>query len=115
MVLIVSTAWFPIDKANDVAKKYLEVLKKYPPDESLGKELTTAVKVTKEGIKVIGIGEVVKGKVEDYVARATVSAQEYARIEGFKYEIELFMDMMEALAVVGLKPPEEAEAPEIYQ
>ena len=114
MVLIVITSWFPIDKANEVAKKYIEVFKKYPPDESLGKGLTTAFKVTKEGIKAIGIAEVVKGKVEEYIARATVSTQEYARIEGFRYEVEMFMDITEALAVVGLKPPEETEAPEIY-
>jgi len=42
MVLIVITAWWPHDKANEVAKKYIEVAKKYPPDPSLGTTLTTA-------------------------------------------------------------------------
>ena len=114
MVLIVITSWFPHDKANEVAKKFIEVSKKYPPDESLGKTLTTAVKVTKDGIKALGVAEIVKGKVEDYIARATKTQQEYAGIEGFRYEIEMFMDITEAMAVVGMKPPEEAEAPEIY-
>ena len=64
------------------------------------------MKVTKDGIKVIGIAEVVKGKVEDYVARATKGQQEYVGIEGVKYEVEMYMDMMEAMAVVGMKAPE---------
>ncbi len=112
MVLIVITSWFPHDKANDVAKKYIEVAKKYPPDPSLGITLTTALKVTKDGIKSLGVADVVKGKVEDYVALATKSQQEYAGIEGFRYEVEMYMDVIEALAVVGMKQPE--EVPEIY-
>ena len=114
MVLIVITALFPHDKANDVAKKYIAISKKYPPDPSLGKDLTTALKVTKEGIKSLFVGEVAKGKVEKYFARATKIQQEYASIEGFRYEIEMFMDLVEALAVVGMKAPEEAVAPELY-
>ena len=114
MVLLVVTALFPHDKANAVGKKYVELAKKYPPDPSLGTTLTTAIKVTKEGIKTLSIGEVVKGKVEDYIAQTTKYQQEYASIEGFRYEIEMFMDVVEALAVVGMKAPEEAEVPEIY-
>ncbi len=106
MVLLVTTSWFPINKANDVAKKYIEVFKKYPPDESLGTTLSAAVKVTKEGIKTIGIAEVVKGKVEDFLAQTIKSEQEYAGIEGLKYEVELYMDLAEAFAVLGMKPPE---------
>lgn len=106
MVLVVTTSWFPIDKANEVAKKYIDVFKKYPPDESLGTTLTSAVKVTKEGIKAIGIAEVVKGKVEDFLAHVFKSQQEYAVIEGFNYEVETYMDFVEAFAVLGMKPPE---------
>ena len=106
MVLIVTTSWFPIDKANEVAKKYIDVFKKYPADESLGTTLSAAVKVTKEGIKTIGIAEVVKGKVEDFLAQTIKSQQEYAGIEGLKYEVEIYMDLAEAFAVVGMKPPE---------
>ena len=114
MVLIVVTAWFPHDKANAVGKKYVDLAKKYPPTPELGTNLTTAVKVTKDGIKTLSIAEVVKGKVEQYVSHATKYQQEFAGIEGFRYEIEMFMDVIEALAVVGMKPPEEARAPEIY-
>ncbi len=112
MVLIMATIWYPHGQSSAVAQRYIEVFKKYPPDPSLGTTLTTAVKVTKDGIKALGIAEVVKGKVEDYVALATKSQQEYASIAGFRYEVELYMDVVEALAVVGMKPPE--EVPEIY-
>ena len=114
MVLIMVTSWFPHDKANDVGKKYVELAKKYPPTPELGETLATAIKVSKEGIKSIGIAQVVKGKVEEFLAHNTKYMQEYAGIEGYCYEHEILMDVTEALAVIGMKPPEEAEVPEIY-
>ena len=33
---IVISAQYPTDKGMEVAKKYLEYIKKYPPDETLG-------------------------------------------------------------------------------
>jgi hypothetical protein len=112
MVLLLITAWWPHDKANDVGRKYVELAKKYPPTPELGENLTTAIKVTKDGIKSVSIAQAVKGKVEEYISHLIKYQQEYAVIEGFRYELEMFMDVVEALAVVGMKPPE--EVPEIY-
>ena len=114
MVLLMATSWFPHDKANEVGKKYVALAKKYPPTPELGETLVTAIKVTKEGIKSIGIAQVVKGKVEEFLARNTKYMQEYSGIEGYRYEQEMLMDVTEALAVIGMKPPEETEVPEIY-
>ena len=106
MVLIITTAWYPPGKANEAGKKFLEVFKKYPPDPSIDKTITLAVKMTKEDIKVIGISEVVKGKYEEALARITKSNQEYTSIEGFRYKMETFMDISEAMKIIGMKAPE---------
>ena len=104
---MVVTSYFPPDKAGEVAKSYLEGLKKYPPDASISKTLTIGVRATKDGYKVIGIGDVVKGKYEEALLRQIKTAQEFsASIEGYRYEIESFMDITEAMPIVGMKAPE---------
>ena len=35
MPYIITTSIYPTDKAPQVAEKYLEAIKKYPPDENL--------------------------------------------------------------------------------
>ncbi len=108
MVLMVVTSYFPIDKASEAAKSYIKSLQKYPPDASLAKTLTIGVRATKDGYKVIGIGDVVKGKYEEALLRQIQSAQEFnAGIEGYRYKIETFMDITEAMPIVGIEAPED--------
>ncbi len=70
------------------------------------------MRITNDGIKVISINEVVKGKFDEALARATKSSLEYTSIEGFTFEIEICMDANEAMATIGMKAPE--QVPEIY-
>lgn len=112
MVLLITTAIYPHDKAREVGKKFIEVFKKYPPDPSLSKVLSIAVKATIDGIKVIGISEIKKGKFNEALDRATKSNLEYASIEGFKWEMETYMDVNEAMKNIGMEAPQ--QAPEIY-
>lgn len=53
MVLLMVTVWYPHGKAKEVARKYIEMNKKYPPDRSLSKTLGIGVTTEREGIKVI--------------------------------------------------------------
>ena len=106
MVLIMVTSWYPLAAANEVGKRYLKNLTKYPPDASLGKNLLIGVSSVKEGIKVISIADVVKGKYEDSLRRIAQSNQEFADIEGFSYEIETLMDITEAMPIIGMEAPE---------
>jgi hypothetical protein len=70
MPYIITTSMYPSDKGEEVAKRYLEAMAKYPPDASLGTQIVpAAVKTTLQGIKVIGITEVKKGKYEDALTR----------------------------------------------
>ncbi|NVM00743.1 MAG: hypothetical protein HWN67_00285 [Candidatus Helarchaeota archaeon] len=107
MVLIVTTVLYPHGKAKDVGKKYIEVLKKFPPDRSLAKTVLVAARATKDGIKVIGISDVKKGKYKEALIRLVQSEQEYTDIEGFTYEIETYLDITEAMPIVGLEAPED--------
>ena len=38
MPYIITRCWYPPNKVDEVVKKYLEVLDKFPPDETLGIE-----------------------------------------------------------------------------
>jgi hypothetical protein len=39
MILVLSTTRFPISKAKEVGKRYLEVSKEFPPDKSIAKDI----------------------------------------------------------------------------
>ncbi len=107
MVLMMTTIRCPFGKASEVVKRYLESSKKYPPDASLIKPLTMGVRMTKDGWMVIGIGDVVKGKYEEALLRGVQSMQEFfSDIEGFTYEVETFMDITEAMPIIGMTAPE---------
>ena len=107
MVLLINKVYFPPDKAAEVGKRYIEVLKKFPPDRSISKTLSIGVKATKNGIKVIGVAEVKKGKFEEAFTRLNQSDLEYADIEGYRYKVETIMDITEAMPTIGLQAPED--------
>ena len=108
MVLLMTTVWYPPTKSVDVAKKYIEINKKYPPDRTIGKTLVIGVTTSKEGTKVIAIGSVVKGKFDEALARQSRAQREFAEsIEGYKYKIESMMDVVEAYATVDMQAPED--------
>ncbi len=107
LVYIITTSTYPSNKDIEVGRKYLEVIKKYPPDRTLSKQIVqAAVAATSDGISVIGIEEVKKGKYEEALFRVGRVMRLYADIEGFKYKVETRLTMAEAMSIVDLKPPE---------
>ena len=105
MVLIMVTAWYPPDKVTEVAKKFIEVMGKYP-QESFEKPLVVAAASTcKDGIKAINITEVEKGKYEEALSLTAKRNVEYFGIEGYKLQIETLLSVEEALPLVGLEMP----------
>lgn len=108
MVIVMSTAYFPADKSEEVGKKYIEVTKKFPPDRSISKPiLRVGVRVTTDGMKVITISEVKEGKFSEFMNRIYQQVLIYSEIEGYRTEQEVFMSGTEAMPLVGLKMPEE--------
>lgn len=99
---------FPHTKSNKVAKKNIEMIKKYPIDPSIGEGIALGVKATIDGMKVLYVGEVKKGKVEEYMARMGKQYQEYAlEIDGFKYQIDIFFEVAKAYKILGMELPPE--------
>ena len=107
MALIVATVIFPHAKSSEVAKKNIELIQKYPPDPSIGKNLAIGVKATLDGMKVLAVGEVKKGKVEEFIARLATQYQEYTYLEGFKYQIDTYLEVAEAYKALSMEPPPE--------
>ncbi|MFX1470540.1 MAG: hypothetical protein ACFFB8_17990 [Promethearchaeota archaeon] len=109
MVLIISQTWYPASQAEKAGKAYLEVLKKYPDNRTIGKPiLRSGVKIEKEGIHGIAVYSVNEGKFKEAmdlaVNRMLILGKE---IEGIKMSIDTYYDLVEALPFVGLSAPEE--------
>ncbi|MFX1438020.1 MAG: hypothetical protein ACFFAA_12600 [Promethearchaeota archaeon] len=108
MVLAVAKVVFPHAKSSKVAKKNIEMLKKYPADPSIGEGIALGVKSTIDGMEVLFVAEVKKGKVEEYMSRMAKQYQEYAlEIDGFKYQIETYFNVAEAYGILGMEAPPE--------
>ena len=106
MVLIVVTTWYPPEKEEEVNKIYLGIPEKFPVDESLGQSLVPlGVKATKEGIKVITVFEVAKGKFDEAWELTAKILREFRHIEGYRYEIETMMSQVEAMNLIGVPIP----------
>ena len=106
MPYIITTSLYPSHKASEVAERYLEAITKHPPDENLATEVVpAAVKSIHEGIKVTGISEVKKGKLEEALTRTTNMMVMFQNIEGFEYTTEIHYKVEEALALIGMSLP----------
>jgi hypothetical protein len=79
-----------------------------PGDRSLSKDLlNNAVAATKEGYKVVSADEVKEGKLKEYIAQLNEVLLFMAMgIEGYKYQVEIMSSIVEAMDILGLKPPE---------
>ncbi|UCC19543.1 MAG: hypothetical protein JSV62_15820 [Promethearchaeota archaeon] len=108
MVLIVAKVVFPHAKSSKVAKKNIEMIKKYPADPSLGTTLVIGVKSTIDVMEVLAVVDVKNGKVEENMSNLAKQYQEYAlEIDGFKYQMETYFSIAEAYNILGMEPPPE--------
>ena len=107
MVYVVTNIIFPSHRAPEAGKKFLEQLKKYAEDESLGETLVNAaVKTTTCGIRVVTVSKINKGKLEETLTRGNEILAMFNGIEGFEYSYEVWSEAGEALATLGMKMPE---------
>ena len=107
MPYIITTSLYPSHKASEVGEKYLEAMKKFPPDGNLGTQVVpAAIKATEQGIKVVGISEIKKGKFEESLTRAVNFMVIFRDIPGFEYTIDTYLTVTEALATLGMSMPE---------
>lgn len=99
-------AWYPSHKVPEVVKVYLEMLKKYPADESLGETIMpSAVNTGCEGIKSLAVNKVKEGKLEEALTRTGTQMTMFQSVEGFEYSIEVWSTVEEAMGMIGKSMP----------
>ena len=106
MVHIMITMWWPPTKNRDVAKKVIEGMKKFPPDESLFTTLAQGMMGDKMGVKAITIANVKDGKLVEALTLAREMLRFYEEIEGLTSKIDLMTTPEEGFAALGMKRPE---------
>lgn len=100
---IIVTSSYPNGKVKEVVDMYAKMMTKYPDDASLGTPIVqVAVRATLNGIKVIHISEVKKGKFEEIYAFAAKRMHMFDSIEGYGWTIKPFLNMEEAMKAVGM-------------
>jgi len=107
MVLMFNQVMFPPDQSSKVAQKFIEWVKKNPLDPTIEKNICIGVRNTEDGnILVIGIGDVVKGKVEEALKNGAEQNLFMASgIEGFKYKLDVMLNYTEAYKILGMSAP----------
>ena len=107
MVLIVTENWWPANKSAELGKLYLETVKKYPDDRSISKPIVRgAFWAIKEGMHSFTIYSIKPGKVKEAMDHLTNQELMLSSIEGYKYQMNIAYDLVEAMPLVGLKAPE---------
>jgi hypothetical protein len=103
MPYIITRCWYPPRKADEVVKKYFEVMEKYPPDETLGRQIVPVATTTSNcGYETMSVTEVEREKVGDALERQKTAFIEFRKIEGFNYEIKIWTTAEEGFARMGL-------------
>lgn len=106
MPFIFSKIIYPPHKIDELVKKYIEILPKYPPDPSLAEVALGATKATEEGIVSLTVFEVKEGKFQEAFNLVTRNTSAFRTVEGVKYSIEVWATTIEAFAAIGMTPPE---------
>ena len=105
MVYIMTTSWYPPEKQDEILKNFLVVDQKFPPPDYVKEIVRLAVWVDEDGIKIIGIVEVEKGKLDEALSHTHKVMSEYWGIEGLRYKVQTLLSGTEAFAIIGRKLP----------
>jgi hypothetical protein len=93
MPYVVVTGWYPTDIEKEITPKYLEMVKQYPFDRSLGKEtIPVAISTNKKGVKALAV----------IASKRMVFLQS---IKGWEYKIRVWSTIGEALELTGISSP----------
>ncbi len=107
MYLVVEI-WYPPGNEAKAGKLYLEILKKYPPDNTISETVIPfAVNSTPQGTHTFTVSNVKKGKLEDAIKNATQNMLGFSEIEGMTYQIRTYLTAPEAMRFINLQMPEQ--------
>ena len=97
MVYIVVKSWYPSHITEKVNERYLEMLQKFPPDNSLGDQVVpVAARASKDGFETLGLTLVKEGKFDEALLRIGGMMTMFSDIEGYEFSIETWVTVQEA-------------------
>jgi len=100
MVYVIIKTFYPSHKEEEVSQVYQETFKKYPPDPSLSEHVVpVASRGTEKGIESMNIQKLKEGAFDEVSKRIMGAMTMYHKIEGFKYSVEVWSTLEEALAL----------------
>ena len=106
MPIIMTTVWYPMTQRFEFGKKAIEAAKKFPPDESIAKNLGSGIMRDKRGVKIVVLNEVMEGKLQEALDRTNEVIALYDDIEGLNIKTDLMATPLEAWESINMKPPE---------
>jgi predicted ester cyclase len=102
MPYLITYTWYPPALANNVAQRYLEVLQKYPIPSYIKRLVPAANSSGKDGLEALNIDEVKEADLGKAMTYMTTAMVEFRDIEGFRYEIRIFLTVVEGLKLLGM-------------
>jgi hypothetical protein len=100
---LISNSLYPNDKAKDVANMYLKAMAKYPDDNSTYTTVVpAAIRSSFEGIGVMIIYEVKKGKLDDAITLAVNRNVMCTSVPGYRYSLNTYLNLEEAMKAIGM-------------
>lgn len=102
MPYIIIFTKFPTNSVEKVAQRYLELLQKYPIPDYIKRLVPAATAASMEGHKSINVDEVKKKDLGDAMEYTTQFMIGFRDIEGYEYEIKVFVTVAEGLRYIGM-------------
>jgi hypothetical protein len=93
---------FPTKAVEKVAQRYLELLQKYPLPDYIKRIVPAATQATLKGHTSINVDEIKKEKLGDALEYNIQFMIGFRDIEGFEYEIKVFVTISEGLKYIGM-------------
>lgn len=108
MVYMITEHWWPSSESEKVGQTWLDAMKQFPEDRSISKPVVQAATwPSDQKMHSITVYSVQPGKVKEAMDLAFKRLLVFSnKIEGWQYEINIAFDSIEAMGVIGLKPPE---------
>ena len=102
MIRILINVWYPVEKSDDVGKKYLEVEQIFPFPPVIKPALPWETWTTKSGLKGSGIFEVEVKDFEEGINYFTKRLTIYAEaIDGYRFEIAASVSSKKGKELIG--------------
>ena len=100
MVFVVLRSFYPTNKAEEVLKIFMELVKKYPPDESIAEYVIRgAGRPTEKGYEGMSIWKVKEGQFDKLAKRIMSAMSMFNNVEGFGWTVDVWATFEESASV----------------